>query len=393
MNLDGRPSVLCVDDEPNLLAGLVHTLRRRFRVVTAESGQEGLRLLETPRPFDVIVSDYRMPGMDGAEFLRRSRQAAPGAVRVLLTGHASLEGAIAAVNEGHVFRFLMKPCPPEVLVGAVEAAAAEGRAVAAERHGLEEEIADLSGELKEASRLATVGRLASSFGHEINNMVAVLDGTIDGIRDSVRRGDAIDPEDMAALAHVRRHLFSHGRSLMRLGKPSSASTGSADLGRCVADSVAMLRETGPLRRPEVVIELPPEPVHVVLGETPLEQILLNLIKNAADAVKGVRGREPRIRVVATVDPVKGIASCTVEDNGSGIPAHSMERIFEPFHTTKEPGQGTGLGLFVVRHIVESAGGKVAATSQAGAGSAFTFTLPIDRSYGDFGGADGGAGVG
>jgi C4-dicarboxylate-specific signal transduction histidine kinase len=378
MNLDGRPSVLCVDDEPNLLAGLEHTLRRRFRVTTAPGGAEGLRLLDRPRAFDVIVSDYRMPGMDGAEFLRRSRETAPEAVRVLLTGHASLEGAIAAVNEGHVFRFLMKPCPPEVLVGAVEAAAAEGRAVAAERQGLKESIADLSGELKEASRLATVGRLASSFGHEINNMVTVLDGTIAGLRDTDERGVPIDPEDMAALAHVRRHLLSHGRNLMRLGKPAPAAGGSADLGRCVADAVSMLRDTGPLRRPEVVLELPREPVRVVLGETPLEQILLNLIKNASDAVRGVAGRPAQIRVAVAVDAASGMASCTVEDNGTGIPPESMERIFEPFHTTKEPGSGTGLGLFVVRHIVESSGGKVAATSQMGAGSSFTFSLPIDR---------------
>jgi C4-dicarboxylate-specific signal transduction histidine kinase len=377
MILDGRPSVLCVDDEPNLLAGLEHTLRRRFQVVTAPGGAEALRLLELPRSFDVIISDYRMPGMDGAEFLRRSRDTAPEAVRVLLTGHASLEGAIAAVNEGHVFRFLMKPCPPEVLVGAVEAAAAEGRAVASERQGLQEAIADLSGELKEASRLATVGRLASAFGHEINNMVTVLDGTIAGLKETDERGAPVDPEDMAALAHVRRHLYSHGRNLMRLGKPVASTGGSADLGRCVADAVSMLRDTGPLRRSDVVLELPREPVRVVLGETPLEQILLNLIKNASDAVRGMAGRPAQIRVAVSVNAAAGTASCTVEDNGTGIPADAMERIFEPFHTTKEAGSGTGLGLFVVRHIVESAGGKVAASSQPGAGSSFTFTLPID----------------
>jgi two-component system C4-dicarboxylate transport sensor histidine kinase DctB len=163
---------------------------------------------------------------------------------------------------------------------------------------------------------------------------------------------------------------------MRLGKPASPAGGTADLGRCIADAVSMLRDTGPLRRPDVVLELPREPVQVVLGETPLEQILLNLIKNASDAVKGISGRPPRIRLAVAVDGLAGTASCTVEDNGTGIPAESMERIFEPFHTTKAAGEGTGLGLFVVRHIVESAGGTVAATSQVGAGSSFTFTLPI-----------------
>ncbi len=378
MNPTPRPRVLCVDDEPNLLAGLVHTLRRRFEVATAPNGPAALDTIAREPPFSVIISDYRMPGMDGAEFLRRARAAAPQAVRVLLTGHATLEGAVAAVNEGHVFRFLLKPCPPEQLVGALEEAAAESRAAAAERSRLEAEIEDLSGELQEAARLATVGRLASAFGHEINNMVTVLDGVMGGIKDALADGGAIDPEDLAALAHVRRHLFSHGKNLMRLGKPAGSGSARADLGRCMGDAVAMLRDTGPLRRVEVVLEVPPEPVLVRLGETQVEQILLNLVKNGADATRGLHDRKARIRVSASLDAGGETATCVVEDNGAGIPADRLPLIFEPFHTSKAPDKGTGLGLFVVRHIVEGAGGRVRAESRPDAGSAFHFTLPVAR---------------
>ncbi len=376
MTLTDRPRVLCVDDEPNLLAGLVHTLRRRFDVTTAGTGAEAMQALAEKPPFQVIVSDLRMPAMDGIELFRRAREEAPDAVRVLLTGHATLEAAVGAVNEGHVFRFLLKPCPPEQLVGAIEEAAAQSRAASQERARLETRIEDLSDELQEAARLATAGRLASSFGHEINNMVTVLDGAMGGLQDALEGGTPISTEDLAALAHVRRHLASHGRSLMRLGKPGRTGETRADLGRCIADAVAMIRDTGPMRRAEVVLEVPPEPVFVGLGATQVEQIVLNLVKNAADAVREVRDRRHRIRIAAALDPGGATATCTVEDDGVGIPAERLPLLFEPFHTTKGPDRGTGLGLFVVRHIVEGAGGTVGAASLAGAGSTFTFTLPV-----------------
>lgn len=128
-----RVRVLCVDDEPNVLEGLVLHLRRRYDVETATSGAAGLDALRRRPDTAVVVSDMRMPGMDGAAFLRAVRDVAPEATRVLLTGHADLDSAIAAVNEGQLFRFLTKPCPSPVLLDSVGAAADQHRLVTAER--------------------------------------------------------------------------------------------------------------------------------------------------------------------------------------------------------------------------------------------------------------------
>src|ERR1700722_8438729 len=135
-----RESILCVDDEPHILEGIKLNLRRHFEVLTATSGSEGLRLLEANPSVVVIISDMRMPEMDGATFLSRAKQIAPNATRLLLTGQADLESTIQAVNEGQIFRFLAKPCPPSTLLAAVETAAEQHRLVTSERVLLEQTL-------------------------------------------------------------------------------------------------------------------------------------------------------------------------------------------------------------------------------------------------------------
>jgi len=116
--------VLCVDDEPLLLEGLARTLRENFTVVTETKPLTALAMLESrEHDYVAIISDMRMPVMDGAKFLACAAEIAPSSTRVLLTGHAELNAAIAAVNTGRIFRFLCKPCPPNDLISAIEAAA------------------------------------------------------------------------------------------------------------------------------------------------------------------------------------------------------------------------------------------------------------------------------
>jgi response regulator RpfG family c-di-GMP phosphodiesterase len=133
--------VLCVDDEPHVLEGLRDSLRRSFDVHVAESGTDALALLEQdPDGYAVVISDMRMPGMSGAAFLSQARRVAPNAVRLLLTGHADLDAAIAAVNDGQLFRFLTKPCAREELLRACAAALGQHRLLVAERVLLEQTL-------------------------------------------------------------------------------------------------------------------------------------------------------------------------------------------------------------------------------------------------------------
>ena len=110
-----KDKLLLVDDEPNLTSALVRSLdRTKFEIFTADSAQKGLMIL-AGNDIDVIVSDERMPGMTGSQFLAEVRKQWPNTIRMILSGQADLEAAVRAINEGEVYRFLLKPCHPKEL--------------------------------------------------------------------------------------------------------------------------------------------------------------------------------------------------------------------------------------------------------------------------------------
>lgn len=117
-----KPKVLFVDDEANILESFKLSLRKFFEVETALGPGAGLKTIVGQGPFPVVVSDLRMPRMDGIEFLAQVKELAPATVRIMLTGHADLEAAIAAVNKGEIFRFLIKPCPTDQLIASLKEA-------------------------------------------------------------------------------------------------------------------------------------------------------------------------------------------------------------------------------------------------------------------------------
>ena len=125
--------ILCVDDEPNILEAYRRTLRKRFELDVACGGEEALQAIAQRGPYAVLVADMRMPGMNGVELLAKVRQIAPLTVRMMLTGNTDLQTAIDAVNQGHIFRFLTKPCSPEDFANALEAGLEQHRLLTAER--------------------------------------------------------------------------------------------------------------------------------------------------------------------------------------------------------------------------------------------------------------------
>jgi DNA-binding NarL/FixJ family response regulator len=125
--------ILFVDDEPLVLDGIKRMLHNEFEISTAMGGENGLTAIRENGPYAIVISDMRMPGMNGAEFLSQVRQNSPETVRMLLTGYTDINAAIEAVNEGHIFRYLTKPCEKNTLVGAINLGLTQYRAITAEK--------------------------------------------------------------------------------------------------------------------------------------------------------------------------------------------------------------------------------------------------------------------
>jgi response regulator RpfG family c-di-GMP phosphodiesterase len=132
--------ILCIDDDANILAAYERNLRRRFSIETALGGDEGLSIVRQKGPYAVVVADMKMPGMNGIELLAQIRRIAPTTIRIMLTGNADQQTAIDAVNKGNIFRFLTKPCTPEMLALALDAGLEQYRLISAERELLEKTL-------------------------------------------------------------------------------------------------------------------------------------------------------------------------------------------------------------------------------------------------------------
>jgi response regulator RpfG family c-di-GMP phosphodiesterase len=171
-----KPKILFVDDEEKILSAIERSLRRHFEITTASSGKLGLEALKTSGPFSVVVSDMRMPEMNGATFLRLAAKADPASVRVLLTGYADLDTVTAAVNEGHIYRFLTKPITGTSLLDALNDSVRQFRLQTAEKVLLEQ---TLRGSIQALTEILSMANPAAfGRGTRICQLATVLAGKL-----------------------------------------------------------------------------------------------------------------------------------------------------------------------------------------------------------------------
>jgi PAS domain S-box-containing protein len=224
-----------------------------------------------------------------------------------------------------------------------------------------------------AERRATLGTLAGGVGHELRNIAQIQIAAVDEIQHAIDDNEVAQRvrEILPELERVGEHITQHGQRLMQLARPGPDRVAPIDLHDIVRDVAGMLRLAGKLRRVEMALELGDEPLTVTVNRTRIEQILVNLVTNAVDAI-GMDGT-----VTVAVRPTEDGKRVVVEvrDTGTGIAPDDLEKIFEPFYTTKGAERGTGLGLPVVREIVTSYGGDLTVESKLGVGTTFRFDLP------------------
>ncbi len=372
------PRVLIADDDiasRNTVGALLSPAGYRLRFVS--NGEEALASVEAETP-DLVLLDVMMPGLDGYEVCRRLRAClrAEYIPIILITALDGRKDIVRGLEAG-ADDFLAKPVYGAELRARVSnllKVRAYHQLLASERDSARATVEELRQQVLRADRLATLGTFAAGVSHELNNIAQVLRSALEppsrDLPAAVAEAEAMANRE--ALIHVARHVTELARSILRIARPTESAHAEAELGQTLKEVRDMLRLTGRIRHAHVSLVLPPDPCLIRANPVHAQQVFLNLLSNAADAV--VDTPEPTIEVGVRVRPDSRVEAW-VQDNGPGMPPEVLSRIFEPFFTTKAVGTGTGLGLPVVKQLVESWGGQLLVQSQLGSGTRMVLDIP------------------
>lgn len=287
----------------------------------------------------------------------------------VLTPEGGLHGIVLVARDIRETRQLL--ADKEAEIKRRRHAEAELRALNA---SIEEQLEQTRQSLLLAERRSTLGTLAGGVGHELRNIAQIQIAAVDELASALAANEDVSELARTLLPDLERvgdHITAHGKRLMQLARPGSDHLEALDVNDLVRDMVAMLRRAGKLRHVDVVTELAAEPAVATVNRIKIEQILVNLIGNAVDAIAD----QGTITIAVHPSDDNRRVVCAVTDTGSGISPEVLEQIFKPFFTTKPEDKGTGLGLPVAREIVKSYGGQLAVESEVGRGTTFRFDLP------------------
>ncbi|MFH1241384.1 MAG: response regulator [Pseudomonadota bacterium] len=366
--------LLIVDDEDAFRRTIAKRLKKRgIFAEEAANGQECLSILEKG-PMDVVVLDIKMPGMNGIEVLRRLKERYPKTEVILLTGHASTQDGVEGIKSG-AFDYLGKPIELEHLWSKIKQA--HEKILREENRLREAEFrAKVEQQMIATERLASLGTLAAGVAHEINNPLAVIKESVGWMNLLLKKEELMHMPrrqdfEMAlgkienGVERVRR--ITH--QLLGFVRKREQVFSEVNMKELMDEAAQLLHRESANKDINIVQETGSSAITIWSDPYQLRQVLVNLLTNAIYATG------PGGKITMTVEEIGEQVGLKVSDTGQGIPKENLERIFEPFFSTKPTGEGTGLGLFVTRGILEKLGGKIDVESQVGHGATFYIKLP------------------
>jgi signal transduction histidine kinase len=367
--------ILYVDDEPQNLFAFRYAVEDRFNVITARDGSEAMRVLER-EDVAVLMCDQRMPEMSGIEVCRRAREIKPDAVRIIVTAYADMQAAIDAINQGQVLRYLTKPWHNDELVDVLQSAIELVR--------MRRTLHEMQVRVLKGGHPPMIEAVIRQIANELQTPVAALEMNAEQLDDLLEAGlmswdraerakvlvetaQVTQRDSLQPIQRLRTMVDRLARGQRLASVPPPAGCDVVRVAQATARILSSVLE--PRARLQLVIGSSPI---VPMDPADLGQVLVHLVMNAAQALETVPALERSVITVHVNDTDLG-AEITVSDTGPGLTSDQLQRVFDPYYTTREG--AAGLGLAVVKHLVSNAGGSVAAESQHGHGARFVLRLP------------------
>ena len=377
-------NILVTDDEPATLKTLSAGLEDMgYKVTTAVNGGEALALIRR-QPFNIVIADIKLPDISGLEILETARELNPETAVIMITGHASIETAVDAINEG-AYAYILKPVAMSELETIINNALREQRLLIENRE-LVESLQQSNKRLEKANRaLEQVSQAKSDFMAKMSHELRTPLNSIIGFSEVVLTKKTL-PLDQAThdeflnYIHVSaKHLLHLINSILDLSKIESGKMSlepsEFDLAVLLEDVKITVLPMLATKKQTLEVEIGDGIPSIFADEAKMRQIFLNLISNAHKFTL----TESKIRVICQLE-TPHLLHCSVIDNGIGISPQDQQRIFEEFGQVKtSPNarrQGVGLGLSIAKRLVELHGGKIWVVSELGHGSTFTFSIPL-----------------
>ncbi len=395
--------ILIADDDTITLRMLESTIKRmNYSVILATDGTDAWEKIQNEHP-DIALLDWLMPGLEGLEIVQRLKTHPPVnfLYLILLTSNDRTEDITTGLDSG-ANDYITKPFDKDELRSRIavgirvveyenrlERMNTELRKYSQEMEALAQERAR---QLVQADRMVTLGTMAAGIAHEINNPLTVVQGNIKLIRRvwlqdvhplfqeaEQHRKFSIGSKPISDLLNslekssIRMRNIIDGMRNFAHGK--GGEVGILDLQTCVNDALEICAPKTK-NRVELTANVSFLPFLVKGNAVQITQILVNLISNAADALSGTRDAHINISVAPADDHLL----MKVTDNGPGIPAENIEKLWNPFYTTKPVGIGTGLGLFICKSIMDEHHGHIRVESTLGQGTVFILELPNEKDY-------------
>ncbi|PYJ43211.1 MAG: hypothetical protein DME86_03570 [Verrucomicrobia bacterium] len=375
-----QPKVLIIDDEMGPRESLRMLLKPNYQVHTADNVELGLQLLQENAP-DAIVMDIRMPGTNGIDGLRKIREIDPYLSVIMLTGFGALETAQEALRLG-ANDYINKPFDAakmrEVISRNVERTVAHRKSVEAAQE-IKELNQRLMGELAQKEHLASLGQASAEFVHDLSNPLTIVWGYVQILAKKLEQSGYGSSNGAGASSPRELNIIEQNvrlcRDLLTMWQSYGSTRGTRPTPLSISQIVREVVKSSGGMAVESGVELNCnicEEECTVLGEpTQLTRAIQNVIMNAIQASAEKKGS-----VAVSCVAKDFYADIRVEDTGYGIPAEQMSKIFEPYFTTKQGKNGTGLGLYITKKVIEDHHGSIKVESTPQVGTAFTLRLPL-----------------